>query len=307
MKDRLKNGHQELLDKGFLERVDYAKAKGTGREKIIYVRKSRAIAGGPIDAEQAATLQVADELSSEVLRERMVALGVKPDEKIAEILQTYTPADIKLQLDCLPHRKDATAGYFIAALKGGWEPPKAFTKRVEGEAQKRAQAALAQREREEQEATARAEREEKEELVKFYQELPARAQTIVNSKVEIELGEAGRVQKIRKGSPAWNAALLVILRDEAFREILLENEDAGPAAKNPSGRPLMASEEPEWDEMDNEASQMPLMPDLSIYAAAVRERLASGWKVEELDEIRMQVAPLLEMDEWVEVKRLATM
>lgn len=179
MKERLKTGHDELLDRGFLRQVLYAPMKTRKSEKIIYIfppnsaclpldevgHDPQALLKGPTSPVDAFPARKATQLSLDLseapvearteaavgegaaaaLIERVTALGVALPA--AQLLARAVARDtLELQLDCLAerHPKDPAAT-LIAAVRGQWKPPAAYLALKESEAQ--AQGAQASRKR----------------------------------------------------------------------------------------------------------------------------------------------------------------
>jgi hypothetical protein len=310
MKERLKQGHDELIERGFLRSVSYAIAKGTGRDKIVYERN----VGNPeLQITETGNEQLGrgeDEIAKPDLLQRMVALGV--DAKKAEsTLQEYDSAEIELQLDCLPDRHAADpAAMLLAALRGKWSVPKTYEKRVQQQQAAQAAVERQQREKAEKVAVTQAKQQETQRLTAFYENLSSASRAIVDKRVEIELGEAFYIQNIKRHSQPWKAALLEVLRDEVFRESLMERTLLPAQNVHLVGETIdseISEREPEDEEIDFPAgeAQLSIFPNLSIYVEELQARIAGGANPQELDGLQQQVAPLLELEEWQEVKRLA--
>ena len=164
-KERLKNAHDELIARGFLESVSYEAMKTKKSDKVCYVFMARSqritSSQAPADEPQvAAHTQMisssADQLTVNqptLLEEsghekkpqkepqthtthlvpdvfqQMLALKVSP-EVARELLQSASEDAIRIQLDCLSDRspKDAAA-VFVKAVREGWQPPSKYLKR----------------------------------------------------------------------------------------------------------------------------------------------------------------------------------
>jgi hypothetical protein len=135
----------------------------------------------------------------EELIQQVLQVGIKPESK-ARALVLNTPIEkLKLQLDCLPDRnaKDKAA-LFLAAVKGDFDAPRSFIKRMEmqqsqqQEREMRAQQeALAFKKREEKKLQEQKEEKQKLELDALWQSLDKPIQEEIQVESFRRVGEIG--------------------------------------------------------------------------------------------------------------------
>lgn len=253
MKERLKGGHDELIERGFLHEVSYEPMKTRKGEKIVYVfppslahlplEELPPVMEAPVEApgrpvvaslepeatatrfgQQRALVEAPADIFREVeetaLVERVAALGVAVPT--ARLLVEGTPREaLELQLDCLAARgpKDAAAT-FVAAVRGGWKPPAAYLARREAEARtqnvqaSKKRKATREREMAQEQAERQAqEREENAALDTRFETLPDAA----HAEIEAEVGERLKfvVQHFSEATArgGWDATRRQVMRE----------------------------------------------------------------------------------------------
>ncbi len=306
MKERLKNGHDELLDRGFLHQVLYAPMK-TGRgEKIVYVfQRPRAVllAGdqpsdsqAPVKApespvEARAKLEAIPMLPGHLealagdstaipleveeppsLIERVTALGVALPA--ARLLVKGTPREaLELQLDCLAdrHPNDAAAT-LVSAVRGEWKPPATYLARKEAEASAQdarpSKKRRAEREHELAQAQrAAAEQSENKTLDARFEALPP----CVRSEIDAEVARRLKfvVQHLNEGTArgGWQATRRQVMRERDAQGVLEESQ-AEAAAQSARVRLLLSND----SELDAQWDALPL-PERERVDEQVRQRI----------------------------------
>ena len=129
IKEKLTPAHEELLDRGYLKRVEYAERRGTWVVKYYPSEWAR----------ERATESAAPEGSGEQGLEaelvgRLVSMGVT--KSVAEQLVLQFGVDVvKRQLEYLPFRRPRRnlAGMLVTAIKENWPPPPSWERAKKGQ------------------------------------------------------------------------------------------------------------------------------------------------------------------------------
>ncbi|MBV9867942.1 MAG: replication initiator protein A [Abitibacteriaceae bacterium] len=236
MKERLKPAHDELVDRGFLKGVSYSPMKTRKGEKICYAFSNLLGLGESYQQLPAASAE------ESALMQRMLDINVS--RETAENLIKTLPAEVlEQQLDCLSDRKPTDpAATFVAAVRGGWQPPSGFVARKEAEAR-----ALANELASRQRAVEHARQTEKTNTRKqrsdlrmsklyakvdsYYGGLDEDKQRLVNDQVRRRIGVLSWLD-IHEEHPAWVAARRELLRDRPFRQQHLHAATSEPSTNS---------------------------------------------------------------------------
>jgi len=118
IKQELKRAHDELLETGFLTRIDYEKPKGREEERVVYHFTRRKY----LTPESRPTVEQTPELVDE-----LVDAGVT--RGVAGKLVRDFGDEARLQLQYLPYRSaQEPAAVLVESIKGKWEPPASYLK-----------------------------------------------------------------------------------------------------------------------------------------------------------------------------------
>ena len=320
MKERLKPAHDELIQVGYLSRVEYLPMQSRKGEKICYHLASGDGAESTLRPLEA-PLQAAEEKDGSVvdaeekrsitgLLERLQEIGL--DEAAArQVLAAHAEAQIALQLDCLDERQPRDrAAYFLYCLRHDIAPPASYLERLEQRRAQQAENADNSAEREsarEQAAQARSARDQREQSLAqartFYDDLSDRARAVVRARIDVELNQFGERGRLLYPHPRWLEVLHETLRDETFAQSLRDTAD------------------PDWENLDDEntneeaeipavsAPQTSLFANLELYVQTLRELLQAR-EIDPSDEHSLRRArdryfPLLDEDEWDLVRKQA--
>jgi hypothetical protein len=159
--------------------------------------------------------------------QEIIALGI--DESTAQGLSAqYSEDQIRMQLDCLGERKPRDpAALFLYCLRKDAAPPASYLQKIEKQQRQEAQKAADQEVRKRAALAASETRRQRQEIEQahtsarhFYETLSDGAKALARQRVEIELGEAGQLLKIRYPHPQWLTVLHEILQAPGFREQL---------------------------------------------------------------------------------------
>ncbi len=138
LRQKLHRGHQELIERGFLQSVRY-EPMARGGEKVIY-QFARVEEAEPEDADQSnGALPPSPEAApvpspADTLAEELQELGVT--EAIArQLVRNHTEDQIRLQMDYLPERRaDDPPAVLVQSIREGWAEPTAHREAREAEA-----------------------------------------------------------------------------------------------------------------------------------------------------------------------------
>lgn len=130
IKEKLTPAHEELLDRGYLRKVDYVERKGVWVVKYYPSEQARERAVESAKAEGSEGKGLEEEIVG-----RLVSLGVT--RSVAEQLVLQFGADVvKRQLEYLPFRRPRRnlPGLLVTAIKENWPPPPSWEKATKGRA-----------------------------------------------------------------------------------------------------------------------------------------------------------------------------
>jgi len=116
IKQKLGGAHDELLQTGFLEEVEYERGRDGGQLVVYHFAPKQPRRRGlpAAAAEPSGVLQA------------MAEVGVEA-RVAAELLETYGAEEVRAQLAYLPFRSaQEPAAMLVSAVRGDWAPPKAF-------------------------------------------------------------------------------------------------------------------------------------------------------------------------------------
>jgi len=115
IKQKLKGAHDELLQAGFLEAVEYERGRDGGH-LVVYHFPSRPPRRGALPPAAAPT----------GLAGQLREVGVEA-QVAAELLSTYGEDRVRSQLAYLPYRSpQEPAAMLVSAIRADWAPPKAY-------------------------------------------------------------------------------------------------------------------------------------------------------------------------------------
>lgn len=118
IKQELRRAHMELLDNGFLRRVEYQQPHRRGEEQVVYYFTHRQYLISP---------KIKDVRRAGALVERLEDVGVTPST--AQRLVDSFGDEVRVQLQYLPYRSaQEPAAVLVEAIKGRWEPPASYLK-----------------------------------------------------------------------------------------------------------------------------------------------------------------------------------
>jgi hypothetical protein len=249
----------------------------------------------------------------ENLVQQVLAVGVKPEAKARSLVVSTTPEKLRLQLDCLPDRgANNPAALLVAAVKGNFDPPRAYTERMErklGEQREKEarahQEALLIQQREEKARRAKEEEKQHLELDAIWKSLDKRNQ----EKVEAEAkARVGLLAELRPSSVAVDVERRNILRERLNLGEVLQPEEVTlsrvslPAPTTlPEVTPVVPAEM--VVEMAEREKVTFSSPSSSRVEAIVWSRLeADDVGIEDVDDLRDTVGNSLEDEEWEVLK-----
>jgi hypothetical protein len=313
LKVRLKSAHEELVERGFLRSVEYAAMRTKGREgeKVCYVLGRRTVIepSAPTEIRKLETppseqINVENKQEDPILTQKqlqeLIALGI--DENTArELLEQYSEDQISLQLHCLGERKPRDpAALFLYCLRKNAAPPASYLQKKEKYQRQEAEKAADEEARMRAAVAASETRRQRQEIEQahtsarhFYETLGDRAKTLARQRVEIELGEAGRLLKIRYPHPQWLTVLHEVLQTPHFRE-QLESEQPPETSENSGGAKAGSAIE----------QSKQTVADLAPYVQTLAELLSSGIvNKTDIDGCRSKYFHRLNDGDWTKVKQ----
>lgn len=183
IKQELKRAHQELIQNGFLQAVEYEPGGNGGEELVVYHFTQRKFLVAPPPQEPDTIQELCDQL---------VEQGVTP--AVARQMVRDFGDEVRIQLQYLPYRgAQDPAAVLVEAIKGRWEPPASYLK-ARAEEQRRQQ----EQQRQTLQAKLKAQEEARLELLR------ATTQTLLDRLSEPERSRliAAATARINDKSPA---------------------------------------------------------------------------------------------------------